>query len=151
MENFPLVAAVENPTGALSTPGFSPSFAHATYASNRSTCASDSAASRIALGRFEVESTVRFTCTSRIALLLAPSRAVHLGCTSTARHGATERIRIRKTWQGRKDSNPRPSVLETDALTRLSYAPMRLRNFTQPPPDPRLRSTERWPRTISQS
>ena len=26
-------------------------------------------------------------------------------------------------WQGRKDSNPRPSVLETDALTRLSYAP----------------------------
>src|SRR5205807_1742573 len=27
-------------------------------------------------------------------------------------------------WQGRKDSNPRPSVLETDALTRLSYAPL---------------------------
>jgi len=27
-------------------------------------------------------------------------------------------------WQGRKDSNPRPSVLETDALTRLSYAPI---------------------------
>jgi hypothetical protein len=29
-----------------------------------------------------------------------------------------------REWQGRKDSNPRPSVLETDALTRLSYAPM---------------------------
>src|SRR5712692_8405546 len=27
-------------------------------------------------------------------------------------------------WQGRKDSNTRPSVLETDALTRLSYAPI---------------------------
>jgi hypothetical protein len=27
------------------------------------------------------------------------------------------------TWQGREDSNLRPSVLETDALTRLSYAP----------------------------
>ena len=30
----------------------------------------------------------------------------------------------RKRWQERQDSNPRPSVLETDALTRLSYAPM---------------------------
>src|SRR5579864_791398 len=29
-------------------------------------------------------------------------------------------------WQGRKDSNLGPSVLETDALTRLSYAPVRL-------------------------
>src|SRR5947208_12108138 len=29
-----------------------------------------------------------------------------------------------REWQGRKDSNPRPSVLETDALTRLSYAPI---------------------------
>ena len=28
-------------------------------------------------------------------------------------------------WQERQDSNPRPSVLETDALTRLSYAPAR--------------------------
>jgi hypothetical protein len=28
-----------------------------------------------------------------------------------------------KRWQGRKDSNLGPSVLETDALTRLSYAP----------------------------
>ena len=27
-------------------------------------------------------------------------------------------------WQERQDSNPRPSVLETDALTRLSYAPV---------------------------
>ena len=26
-------------------------------------------------------------------------------------------------WQERQDLNPRPSVLETDALTRLSYAP----------------------------
>ena len=32
-------------------------------------------------------------------------------------------------WQGRKDSNPRPSVLETDALTRLSYAPTAERKF----------------------
>src|SRR5207302_11139085 len=30
----------------------------------------------------------------------------------------------RRAWQGRKDSKPRPSVLETDALTRLSYAPI---------------------------
>jgi len=29
----------------------------------------------------------------------------------------------REKWQGRKDSNLGPSVLETDALTRLSYAP----------------------------
>ena len=28
-----------------------------------------------------------------------------------------------EAWQERQDSNPRPSVLETDALTRLSYAP----------------------------
>ncbi len=27
-------------------------------------------------------------------------------------------------WQEREDSNPRPLVLETSALTRLSYAPM---------------------------
>ena len=26
-------------------------------------------------------------------------------------------------WQEREDSNPRPLVLETSALTRLSYAP----------------------------
>ena len=32
----------------------------------------------------------------------------------------------RGRWQGRKDSNLGPSVLETDALTRLSYAPIRL-------------------------
>jgi hypothetical protein len=30
-------------------------------------------------------------------------------------------------WQGRKDSNLGPSVLETDALTRLSYAPIDLK------------------------
>src|SRR5258708_2595517 len=36
-------------------------------------------------------------------------------------------------WQGRKDSNPRPSVLETDALTRLSYAPGPVGKFTLPP------------------
>src|SRR5947209_2893063 len=41
-----------------------------------------------------------------------------------------------ENWQGGKDSNPRPSVLETDALTRLSYAPMRLRHSTQPIPGP---------------
>ena len=35
-------------------------------------------------------------------------------------------------WQGRKDSNPRPSVLETDALTRLSYAPIGLKGGTPP-------------------
>ena len=29
-------------------------------------------------------------------------------------------------WQGRQDSNPRPSVLETDALTGLSYAPAKI-------------------------
>src|SRR5689334_20194120 len=40
-------------------------------------------------------------------------------------------------WQGRKDSNPRPSVLETDALTRLSYAPMPLGHSTQRLPKPR--------------
>lgn len=26
-------------------------------------------------------------------------------------------MRLRSVWQGRRDSNPRPSVLETDALT----------------------------------
>ena len=45
-------------------------------------------------------------------------------------------------WQGRKDSNPRPSVLETDALTRLSYAPGPVEKSTLPPsgegPNPRL-------------
>ena len=28
-----------------------------------------------------------------------------------------------EVWQEREDSNPRPLVLETSALTRLSYAP----------------------------
>ena len=28
-----------------------------------------------------------------------------------------------KNWQEREDSNPRPLVLETSALARLSYAP----------------------------
>ena len=28
-----------------------------------------------------------------------------------------------KKWQEREDSNPRPLVLETSALARLSYAP----------------------------
>ncbi len=27
-------------------------------------------------------------------------------------------------WQEREDSNPRPLVLETSALTKLSYAPV---------------------------
>ena len=39
-------------------------------------------------------------------------------------HGALPvELAALESWQGRKDSNPRPSVLETDALTRLSYAP----------------------------
>ena len=37
--------------------------------------------------------------------------------------------RLLEEWQARKDSNPRPSVLETDALTRLSYAPTAERKF----------------------
>ena len=40
-----------------------------------------------------------------------------------ALHGYRTGEPTRPKWQGRKDSNPRPSVLETDALTRLSYAP----------------------------
>ena len=42
----------------------------------------------------------------------------------------------KRGWQGRKDSNLGPSVLETDALTRLSYAPIRKRFY----PDARLAS-----------
>jgi hypothetical protein len=42
--------------------------------------------------------------------------------------------RLREEWQARKDSNPRPSVLETDALTRLSYAPTAEGKF-YPTPD----------------
>ena len=30
---------------------------------------------------------------------------------------------VPKSWQEREDSNPRPLVLETSALARLSYAP----------------------------
>ncbi len=30
---------------------------------------------------------------------------------------------VPKIWQEREDSNPRPLVLETSALARLSYAP----------------------------
>src|SRR5438552_1400742 len=62
-----------------------------------------------------------------MACLLAPP-SPYLG--NDSRHGVT--YEIESNWQGRKDSNPRPSVLETDALTRLSYAPMRLRKFTNP-------------------
>src|SRR2546430_9300350 len=62
-----------------------------------------------------------------MACLLAPP-SPYLG--NDSRHGVT--YEIESDWQGRKDSNPRPSVLETDALTRLSYAPMRLPKFTQP-------------------
>jgi hypothetical protein len=43
------------------------------------------------------------------------------------------RQRLLEEWQGRKDSNPRPSVLETDALTRLSYAPTAERKFYPTP------------------
>lgn len=45
--------------------------------------------------------------------------------------------RLLEEWQARKDSNPRPSVLETDALTRLSYAPTAERKFY---PTPQLAS-----------
>ena len=30
-------------------------------------------------------------------------------------------------WQERRDSNPQPPVLETGALTKLSYTPKRMR------------------------
>ena len=50
------------------------------------------------------------------------------------------RIPNERRWQGREDSNLRPSVLETDALTKLSYAPMRRTEFyptlPRPPADP---------------
>ena len=36
---------------------------------------------------------------------------------------APEAYFMPRIWQERQDSNPRPSVLETDALARLSYAP----------------------------
>ena len=50
-------------------------------------------------------------------------------------HGAlpVELAALDVSWQGRKDSNPRPSVLETDALTRLSYAPGPVGKSTVPP------------------
>src|SRR5256885_15690781 len=64
-----------------------------------------------------------------MACLLDPPRIWFLTGGTRLRTGLLE---LKSKWQGRKDSNPRPSVLETDALTRLSYAPMRLRNFTQP-------------------
>jgi hypothetical protein len=49
-------------------------------------------------------------------------------------------------WQGRKDSNLGPSVLETDALTRLSYAPSAEMEFyaTSGAPFPRPISIEAW-------
>src|SRR5437016_1936515 len=82
-------------------------------------------------------------------LLMGGASWVHQTMGSYLMNEATRGATCNKErWQGRKDSNPRPSVLETDALTRLSYAPKRLRNFTQPPPSPPLGSTERWPRTI---
>ena len=36
---------------------------------------------------------------------------------------ATAAMPLAPAWQEWRDSNPRPSVLETDALTRLSYTP----------------------------
>ena len=36
-------------------------------------------------------------------------------------------------WQEREDSNPRPLVLETSALARLSYAPMVPLEGLEPP------------------
>jgi hypothetical protein len=41
-------------------------------------------------------------------------------------------------WQGRKDSNLGPSVLETDALTRLSYAPIDLKRAARAGRPPRI-------------
>src|SRR5438132_11360624 len=47
------------------------------------------------------------------------------GCVANPPWGiVAPRTSLEIEWQGRKDSNPRPSVLETDALTRLSYAPI---------------------------
>src|SRR5213080_4341658 len=50
-------------------------------------------------------------------------------------HGALPDELAARNWQGRKDSNPRPSVLETDALTRLSYAPKAGSKFYPDGPD----------------
>ena len=61
---------------------------------------------------------------------------LRLACTAAGCQRLAGCFELR-AWQGRKDSNPRPSVLETDALTRLSYAPMRLRNSTQALPSHR--------------
>ncbi len=36
-------------------------------------------------------------------------------------------------WQEREDSNPRPLVLETSALARLSYAPVAPLEGFEPP------------------
>src|SRR5712692_1543705 len=63
-------------------------------------------------------------------LSLLKTRIPLLGERGRARHYPPVELEIR--WQGRKDSNPRPSVLETDALTRLSYAPVPPRHSTHP-------------------
>ena len=47
-----------------------------------------------------------------------------------------------REWQGRKDSNLGPSVLETDALTRLSYAPIRSDSTQHPMSHPDADSIE---------
>ena len=46
------------------------------------------------------------------------------------------RLNAEEEWQGRKDSNLGPSVLETDALTRLSYAPSPKTEFYPTPKAP---------------
>ena len=53
-------------------------------------------------------------------------------------------------WQGRKDSNLGPSVLETDALTRLSYAPSPEMEFYPTPKAPLSGAVRigEWLRTI---
>ncbi len=44
-------------------------------------------------------------------------------CNNKRASGNSEALFAPKIWQEREDSNPRPLVLETSALARLSYAP----------------------------
>ena len=48
-------------------------------------------------------------------------------------------------WQEREDSNPRPLVLETSALARLSYAPKHGTPGGTRTPDARLRTPPLYP------
>ena len=53
-----------------------------------------------------------------------------VGPPEKSKSGAISRV---GKWQEREDSNPRPLVLETSALTRLSYAPMVPLEGLEPP------------------